>query len=111
MSLAIIVGLPLLAGFGLLYWADQVKEDAPILALVFQLMFLPCIFLSITFAVQYLTLVYGAYSDMVITLSEFAYYFGWLFFIVGLYLLYVLVKKIVAWFTEKKKAREEKLYG
>jgi len=111
MSLAIIVGLPLLAGFGLLYWADQIREGSPLLALVFQLMFLPSVWLSITFGVEYLALVYGSASDMTVTLAEFASYLGWILFLIGLILLYGIVKEIVSWFNKKKQKKQEELYG
>lgn len=109
MSLGIIVLLPVLAGVGFLYWASQLEED--VLKTLLQILFLPLLLLSIHFGVIDARLLYGADSELVQQLAMFAYYLGWIIFIVGAYLFFRLLGRIRDWFITRKKDREDEKYG
>ena len=107
MSMGFIIWLPLLAGFGFLYWSSLLDgEDWDVFKLMLRLMFLPLTFLSIHFAIIDATLTYASNSDLVSTLAMFAEYLGYLMYLVGLYILYVLIKGVVRNLQGKKMSEE-----
>ena len=110
MSIALITALPLLAGFGLLYWSSLLDDDEWFLKLAFRFMFIPVLFLSIDFAIIDARLLYGADSVLVVTLTEFAYYFGWLLFGVGVYYCFVALNKAYDIVQQKKADKESAKY-
>lgn len=111
MSMAMVMGLPLVAGLGLLYWSEQIKEDHPILTMAFRFMFIPLVWLSIHFAVIYVGLIYSANSELVIQLAQFSYYLGWLFFGIGVYYSFVVFGNIKDIIMQKKRDKEDAKYG
>lgn len=110
MFLIAIVLLPLIVGFILLYWGNQLGEDS-FLRLVFQLFFIPLVWVSIHFGVIAIGFFYPSMSSLVTELSKFTYYLGWILLLVGLFLLYRVGKNIYDMIQEKKIKREEDLYG
>ena len=111
MGINMIILLPIVAGFGLLYWASQLEEDQAILKLMFQLMFIPLIWISSHFAVIDAQINYGSNEAMVTLLSDFVYYLGWVFFIVGAYICLRIFLEIKDWFVTRKKKKQEEKYG
>lgn len=111
MSLSMITLLPLLAGFGFLYWADQLDEEHQILKLIFQLFFIPLVFISINFALIDASMVYSSNPELVERLANLTFYLGWLFFGVGVYLCFLVVGRIYDFLSQRKREREEEKYG
>lgn len=111
MSLSIIVLLPVLVGFGLLYWSSLLSEDYELLGMVFQLMFLPLSLLSIQFGIIDATIIYASDSVLVEQLGMFAYYLGWLIYGVGAFILMVIVLKVKDMLLAKRAAKQEEKYG
>lgn len=109
MALEIIVLIPILTGFGLLYWAEQSEDN--ILKLMFRLIFLPLVWLSIHLAFIDITILYASNADLILTLTELITYTTWVFFIVGAYILYKLLMQVKDWLAKKKSEREDELYG
>jgi hypothetical protein len=109
MSMDVLVLLPVLAGFGFLYWGSQV-EDA-FLKLLFQLLFLPSVLFSVLLGVIDVRLLYASDSELVVALSTFTYILGWIIFIVAAYIIYRLFMFLKDMFLQKKKDKEEELYG
>lgn len=112
MSMDIIILLPILSGFGLLYWASQLEdEDYSILRMLFQLMFLPLTWLSIHFAVIDATITYASNTDLVSLLGDFVWYTGWLVFIVGAVWAFIVMKRVYELIMQKRRQREEERYN
>lgn len=111
MSLAIITILPLLAGFGFLYWASQLDEEWAILKLMFHLFFLPLTFLSIHLAIIDATILYGADQTLIAQLGLFVEITGYVMFLVGLYILYKIIVAIKEFLMRRKEQKKEELYG
>lgn len=108
MSMGFIILLPVLVGFGLLYWSSMLDgEDFDVLKLLFRLLFIPLVFLSINFAVIDASLTYASDSALVAMLGSFSEYLGYLFMLVGLYFIYLLAKGILNNIVENKRRREE----
>ena len=110
MSLAILTLLPVLAGLGLIYWSSVLEDEQAVFKLFLQILFLPLLLLSINFGVIDARLLYGADSELVVLLAQFAYYVGWVIFIVGAYLFFKLGGEIKDWFIERKARRESEKY-
>jgi hypothetical protein len=111
MSMNIIILLPVLAGFGLLYWAKCIEEEHEYLALAFQFMFLPLTFLAIHLAVVDATITYAADTELVTTLANMSYYLGWLLFIIGIYYSFVAMGKAYNLVLQKKQEKQEAKYN
>ena len=111
MSLSMIIFLPIAIGFGFLYWASQLDENHPILALAFQLFFIPLAWISINFALINARLIYSADSELITSLGDLIYYLGWMLFIVGAYLVYNICLNLYDMFLERKRVKEEEKYG
>jgi hypothetical protein len=110
MSMNIIILLPILSGFGLLYWATQLEEDYAILKLLFQLMFVPFCWLSIHFAVIDATITYASNTDLVSLLADVAYYLGWVAFIIGVAICFIIFKNLYNLIMQKRKSKKEARY-
>lgn len=108
MSMTMIILLPVIAGLGLLYWAESIKEEQEYLATAFRFMFLPLIFLSIHFAVIDATLTYASDSDLVALLGDMSYYLGWLMFIVGVYYCFIAMAKAYDIVLQKRAEKQER---
>jgi membrane protein implicated in regulation of membrane protease activity len=103
----IIILLPILSGFGLLYWASQLEdEDYSILRMLFQLMFIPLTWLSIHFAVIDATITYASNTDLVALLGDFVWYSGWIAFIIGSVLSFIVLKRLYELIMQKKEQNE-----
>jgi hypothetical protein len=103
--------LPIISGIGLLFWSDQVKEEHPILSLIFQLMFIPLVFLSVHLGVIEATLTYAADTQLVETLTEVSYYFGWLMFGIGVYYAFIIMGKAKDIVLQKRAEKHQRKYG
>ena len=103
--------LPILSGFGLLFWSDQIREEHPILSLAFQLMFIPLIFLSIHLGIIEATITYAADTELVKVLSEVSYYYGILMFLIGVYYFFIIITKIKEALLQKRQQKMEEKYG
>lgn len=106
-----IIVMPILAGIGLLFWADSVKLEYPLLALMLQFMFLPLTLLSVHFGVIEATLWYSSNTQLVTTLASIAEYFGWLIFGVGGYFAFIILGKVRESIQLKKQSREDNRYN
>lgn len=106
-----IVLIPLISGFGLLFWADMNKEEHPILCLMFQLMFIPLIFLTVKLGIAEATISYSSNADLVSTLADVTYYFGWLMFGIGAYYAFIIMGKAKDIVMQKRAERYNKKYG
>jgi hypothetical protein len=106
-----IVLLPILAGIGLLYWSDQIKEENDLLKNLFRLIFLIMILLSLNLAVIDAKLNYAADSELVSSLADMVWYTGWIIFIVGCYYFFKILGSIYAWYGFKKQEKENEKYG
>jgi len=106
-----IILIPLMSGFGLLFWADMVKEEHPILTLMLQFMFIPLIFLSVNLGVEEAAITYASNTALVATLADITYYFGWLMFGIGLYYAFVIMGKAKDVVMQKRAERYNKKYG
>lgn len=103
--------LPILSGIGLLFWADQVKEEHPILSLIFQLMFIPLVFLSVHLGVIEASITYASNAALVETLANVTYYFGWVMFGVGAYYAFIIMAKAYDIVMQRKEKKRERMYG
>ena len=83
MTDSLVIALPLLIGFGLLYWSSQLDEEN-ILILIFQGLFIPLSWLSIHFAVMFASINYALNPEIIELLANLSYYLGWLMFIFGI---------------------------
>ena len=110
MSMDLIILLPVLTGFGLLYWADQLSEEYAVLRLMFQLMFLPLMWIGIHLAIVDIQLVYASNTELIKTLSELVSYLGWVFFIIGGFILYRLLMGVKDFMLKKKQEKEQDMY-
>lgn len=111
MSLAMITFVPLAIGLGFLYWASQLDEEHHVLQLVFQLLFIPLCWISINFALIDARLIYSSDAELVKGLADMVFYLGWVFFIIGAYIVYRLFVTIKDWILQKKMEKEEEDYG
>lgn len=109
MFLLAVILLPLLFGALLMYWGSQLDEDS-ILRLAFQLFIIPLAWLSIHFGVIAVGTFYPQASELVTVLAQFAYYLGWLLFIIGAYLLYRLLRGLVDLLQQRKAKKEAEQY-
>lgn len=105
MSMAIIILLPILTGFGLLYWASEIEDR--LMKLFFRILFLPLVLLSIHFAIIDATIVYGSNTELIKTLADFVTYTGWIIFIFGAYLCYTVIAEVYQYL----KLRREQKHG
>lgn len=111
MSMNIIILLPILSGFGFLYWASQLEdEDYSIIRLLFQLMFIPLMWISINFAAIDASITYASNTDLVSLLGDFVYYTGWIAFIVGAALSFIVLKRLYELIRQKKQSKENEKY-
>jgi hypothetical protein len=111
MGLDTIVIIPLLAAFGLLYWASQLEdEDYAILKLLFQFLFIPLVWLSVHIAVIDISINYASNTDLVSALADFVYYLGWVVFIIGVYYAFIIFKNVRNIVLQKKEDRRQAKY-
>ena len=103
--------LPILSGIGLLFWSDQVKDEHPILSLIFQLMFIPLVFLSVHLGIIEASISYASDAELVETLSDISYYFGWLMFGIGAYYAFVIMGKAKDIVMQKRAEKRQRQYG
>ncbi len=106
-----IILLPIISGFGLLFWADMVKEEHPMLTLMLQFMFIPLTFLSVQLGVEQVAISYASDSAMVETLTNVSYYIGWLMFGIGAYYAFVIMGKARDIVIQKRSDKQDKMYG
>ena len=106
----VIVLIPVLIGIGLFFWAEQVRDKHPILALLFQLMFIPLVYLTVDLAMTYVSVVYAANSEIVRVLGDVVYYLGWVIFIIGVYYCFVVMGKIYDIVRQRNNDKEAEMY-
>jgi len=110
MSSAIYIGVPLIIGLGLLYWASQLEEQAP-LKFMLRLFFVPCVLISLHFGLIFSRMIYGSDVELTNLLADFVYYFSLLLYAIGVYYLFKIGKAVINIIQKKKQEREEELYG
>jgi len=109
MSSTTTILIPLLVGFGFLYWSTILSEDEEILKLVLRLFFIPSALLSLHLAVIYSSLDYLGDAELVTVLSNSALYLSWILLIVGIYYLFMIFKGVydaIISYVAKKKAEQ-----
>jgi hypothetical protein len=111
MSLSTIIILPILTAFGLLWWGNQIKDEHPLLTFIFQLLFLPMMYISFHFAVIQATLIYASEPTIVELLADLTYYLGWVLFIVGAYYCFMLFKGLYDSVKQHKEDKKREMYG
>ena len=107
MAMNMIIFLPIACAFGLLYWADQLDEEHEILRLIFQFAFVPLFFLGTHLAIIDATIVYASDAQLVETLADFAYYLGWFMFIIGVYWIFIIFKRVYNLIMQRKAEKHE----
>jgi hypothetical protein len=112
MGLDTIVLIPLLSAFGLLYWSSQLEDqdDYVILRLLFQLLYIPLVWLSVHLAIIDVSINYASNTDLVTTLTDFVYYLGWVVFIIGVYHAFIIFKNIKDIILQKKAEKSAAMY-
>lgn len=111
MGLDTIILIPILAAIGLLYWSSLLEsDDYAILKLLFQLLYIPLVWLSIHLAIIDVSINYSSNSDLVTTLTSFVYYLGWVVFIIGVYHAFIIFNNIRKIILQKKESRRESMY-
>jgi hypothetical protein len=110
MSLSMIIFLPVVVAFGFLYWAEQLDEEHGILKLMFQLFFIPLVWIAVNFAVINVRIIYSSDSELVGLLGDFTYYLGWVFFIVGAYIVYNIFIRLKDFIQQRKSEKESEKY-
>lgn len=111
MGLDTIILVPILAGIGLLYWSSLLEDDDyAILKLLFQLMYIPLVWLSIHLSIIDVSINYASNTDLVTTLSNIVYYLGWIVFIIGVYHAFIIFNNIRKIILQKKIERRESKY-
>lgn len=111
MLLGFLALLPLLFGFGLLYWANNLDEELSWLKLLFRLLFIPLFLLAVRFGLAGVSAVYPTNSELVTLLADVTYYVGWLLYIVGACLLIYIVWMVVKLAVGKKVEKNNAKYG
>jgi hypothetical protein len=111
MSLAIITLLPVLVGFGLLYWGSLLSDDDWFLRLAFQLLFIPLCWLSINLGVINAKIVYASDIELVTAISSMAEYLGYLFLVVGVYYFFRTLGMVHDIIMQKKADKEDEMHG
>ena len=108
MTDTIVVFIPMLFAFALLYWGSQLEEDN-ILRLIFQALVIPLFWISAHFATIFASVNYASYPEIVITLADFTYYTSFLLYVWGAVYLFKIVKAsietIMGHFQKKKQER------
>lgn len=94
MSSTTTILLPILVGFGMLFWSSMLSEEEEDLKLIFRLFFIPCVWLSLHIATIYAHLDYTADSELIIILSDIVKYTSWLIWIIGAYYIFFILKKL-----------------
>ena len=110
MSSTITIGLPLLVGFGFLYWSSLLDEDAEVLKLLFRFLFIPFAWLSIHIAVVYARLDYLADPELVEILADLVYYSSIILYLVGFYYLFMIVVNVYLLIMNKREKNSEEMY-
>ena len=106
-----IILIPLLAAFGFLFWANQLEdEDYAILKLLFQFLFIPLVWLSIHLAIIDVSINYASNSDLIVLLTDFVYYLGWIVFIIGVYYAFIIFNNIKNIILQKREKKREAKY-
>jgi hypothetical protein len=106
-----IVLMPIIAGIGLIFWSDSIKPEYPFMAFMLQLMFIPLIFLSVHLGIIEASITYASNSALVETLSNVAYYIGWLMWGIGIYFAFVIMGKAYDIVRQKKAEKNNRKYG
>lgn len=107
MFLIAIVLLPLIVGFGLLYWAFQLSEEHATLKGFFQLLFIPLTLLSILLGIDSVGYFYPQATDLVSQLGNFTEYISYLLYVVGAYILIWLGIKVFKLIQEQIAVKRE----
>lgn len=111
MSLSTIIILPVITAFGLLWWGNQIKEEHPLLTFLFQLLFLPMMYISFHFAVIQTSLIYASEPTIVELLGDLTYYMGWILFIVGCYYCFMVLKGAYDMVQQNRENKKREMYG
>ena len=108
MTDSLIILLPLLFAFGLLYWSSLLDEDN-ILKLVFQGLFIPMFWVSAHFAVMFANINYPLNSELVSSLADFSWYLGFIMLGWGIVYVFKILKRVydlvMGYFFNKKQER------
>ena len=110
MSMDFIIILPLVFGFGLLYWANGITNEDNILKHFFRLMFFPLMLLSLHFAIIDATLTYASDPALVELISLSVSILGYMIFIIGVYYAFYVLGRVKDFITQKKADNEEGKY-
>jgi hypothetical protein len=103
--------IPLITGVGFIFWANDLKEEHPFLALLLQLMFIPLVFLSIHLAVIQATILYSSNAQLVTTLTSMVEYLSWILFGIGAYYLFIAMGRAKDMVMKKRQDDYNKKYG
>ena len=90
----VIILLPLILGFLLMQWADNMSEQHGILKILIYLTPIPLLFMSITLG----TIIVGHYysfTELINVLGDYTYIFGLIFFILVAYFIMYIIKKSI----------------
>ena len=89
-----IIILPLLVGFGCLYWSSLLDTEHAILQLILQLIFLPFALISINISAAVISIDYASNATIVQALASFSLYLSWIMFAIGCYLAFTLMYRL-----------------
>jgi len=109
MSSTTTILIPLLVGFGFLYWSSVISDDEEILKLILRLFFIPSAWLSLHLATIYASLDYLGDVELVETLANNTLYLSWLLYIIGFYYIFMIIGKcytaIMSYVAQKKEEK------
>ena len=104
-SVGIIVLLPLILGFLLMYWATNLGDDHNVLRILIYLSPIPLFFMSYKYAVIVLDKFY-ILDTLIGSMSDDIYIIGLIFFVIIAYFILYLIVKTINYIGQKQ---EEKL--
>ena len=107
----LITIIPLITGFGFLYWAEQLDEDLWYLKMSFHLLFIPLAWLSVDLSLSVVRVLYGGDSQWIERMGLYVNILGWIFFIIGAAYILRLLLSIKTYLQHKKIEREDERYG
>lgn len=110
MTDTIVVFIPMLFAFALLYWGSQLEED-DILRLIFQALVIPLFWLSVHLATIFSAVNYAAYPEIVETLANFTNYTSYLLYVWGIIYLFKIVKAIYDMIQANLSNKKQERYG
>jgi hypothetical protein len=111
MLLGLLIFLPIIIGFGLMYWGSQLEEDHWFLKLLFQMLFLPLVLISINFGVLGTMQLYPSNFELVNLLTDVAYYTSWTLALVGFYSCLYIIWMVVKVTNAAGKLKQDEKYG